>query len=104
MVGAAIALMLALTWGGRRYPWGSTQIVALLAASVVLWVLFAWRVMTAAEPFIPLSVLRDGAIRVGTATAFLVVGTVIALSTFEHVQRFWLGFNEVAKFSVYLTR
>ena len=34
MVGAAIALMLALTWGGRRYPWGSTQIVALLAALV----------------------------------------------------------------------
>lgn len=25
------------------------------------------------------------------------VGTVIALSTFEHVQRFWLGFDEVAR-------
>jgi SAM-dependent methyltransferase len=25
------------------------------------------------------------------------VGTVIALSTFEHVQRFWLGFNEVER-------
>jgi MFS family permease len=80
MVGAAIALMLALTWGGRRYPWGSPQIVALFAASVALWVVFAWRVVTAAEPFIPLSVLRDGAMRVGTAAAFLVVGTVIALT------------------------
>ncbi len=28
MVGAAIALMLALTWGGRRYGWGSPQILA----------------------------------------------------------------------------
>src|SRR3981081_1078053 len=78
MVGAAIALMLALTWGGRRYPWGSTQIVALFAASVVLWVLFAWRVMTAAEPVIPLSVLRRGGVRVGTATAFPAGGPATA--------------------------
>jgi MFS family permease len=80
MVGAAIALMLALSWGGRRYAWGSPQILALLAASAALWVAFAWRVMTAVEPFIPLSVLRDGAMRVGTAAAFFAVGLVIALT------------------------
>src|SRR5262249_19274323 len=39
-----------------------------------------WRVMTAKEPFIPLSVLRDGAMRVGTAAAFFAVGVVIALT------------------------
>src|SRR5258708_7295656 len=76
MVGAAIALMLALTWGGRRYPWASPQGIALFAASAALWLLFAWRLMTAQEPFIPLSVLRDGAVRVGTAAAFLVIGAV----------------------------
>jgi MFS family permease len=80
MVGAAIALMLALTWGGRRYPWASPQVIALFAASAALWLLFAWRLMTAQEPFIPLSVLRDGAVRVGTAAAFLVIGAVIALT------------------------
>ncbi len=80
MVGAAIALMLALTWGGRRYGWASPQILTLFAASTVLWTCFAWRVMTAEEPFIPLSVLRDGAMRVGTAAAFFAVGAVIALT------------------------
>jgi MFS family permease len=80
MVGAAIALMLALSWGGRRYPWASPQVIALFAASAALWLLFAWRLMTAQEPFIPLSVLRDGAVRVGTAAAFLVIGAVIALT------------------------
>ncbi len=80
MVGAAIALMLALTWGGRRFGWSSLPIVALLSASTVLWVLFAWRAVTVAEPFIPLAVLRDGALRVGTACAFLVVGAVIAVT------------------------
>jgi MFS family permease len=80
MVAAAIALMLALSWGGRRYAWMSSQILALFAASATLWILFGWRVMTAVEPFIPLSVLRDGATRVGTAAAFFAVGLVIALT------------------------
>jgi hypothetical protein len=72
--------MLALTWGGRRYGWASPQILALFGASAALWAFFAWRVMTAQEPFIPLSVLRDGALRVGTGAAFFAVGTVIALT------------------------
>src|SRR5262249_29951889 len=80
MVGAAVALMLALTWGGRRYAWASPQILLLLLVSIALWGAFAWRVMTAEEPFIPLAVLRDGATRVGTAAAFFAVGLVIALT------------------------
>jgi MFS family permease len=82
MVGAAIALMLALSWGGLRYGWASPQILGLCAASAALWLLFAWRVMTAQEPFIPLSVLRDGAVRVGTIAAFFAVGAVIAITIF----------------------
>ena len=80
IVSAASALMLALTWGGRRFPWLSTPILALLAISAVLWALFAWRMMAAKEPFIPLAVLRDGAMRVGTGAAFFGVGVAIALT------------------------
>src|SRR5438094_425594 len=43
MVLAALVLMLALAWGGRRYAWGSPQIVAMIAASALLWGLFALR-------------------------------------------------------------
>jgi MFS family permease len=80
MVGAAVALMLALTWGGRRYTWASPQILSLFLVSIALWASFAWRVMTAEEPFIPLAVLRDGATRVGTAAAFFAIGMAIALT------------------------
>src|SRR5215831_5674200 len=80
MVGAAIAFMLALTWGGRRYAWASPQILGLFVASIMLWAAFAWRVMTAEEPLIPLAVLRDGATRAGTAAGCFAVGLVIALS------------------------
>jgi EmrB/QacA subfamily drug resistance transporter len=82
MVGAALAIMLALTWGGRRYAWGSPQIVALLAGSAILWALFAWRMSRAAEPFIPLSVLRDNVVLYGTGASFFAVGVMIALTIF----------------------
>src|SRR4029434_5673855 len=75
-----MSAMLPLTRGGRRYAGGSPQILALLVASITLWVLFAWRVMTAEEPFIPLSVLRDGATRVRTMTAFFALRVVSALT------------------------
>jgi multidrug resistance protein len=53
MVGAALALMLAMAWGGVRYPWGAPPILLLIAGSAALWALFSWRLMVAAEPFIP---------------------------------------------------
>src|SRR5262249_39414551 len=64
----------------RRYGWSSPQILSLLAGSAALWALFAWRVMSKVEPFIPLSVLRDGATRAGTAVAFFAIGMVIAIT------------------------
>jgi EmrB/QacA subfamily drug resistance transporter len=82
MVGAAMGLMLALTWGGRRYAWVSPQLLLLFAGSALLWTLFVLRVMTAPEPFLPLSVLNDGVMRAATAASFFGVGAVIALTIF----------------------
>src|SRR5436190_677880 len=82
MIGAAIPLILALTWGGRRYAWSSPELLGLLAFSALLWALFAWRAMTAREPFIPVSVLRDSAIRAGTIAGCFAVGMMIALTVF----------------------
>ena len=45
MTAAAIPLLLALTWGGTRYPWLSVPIAALILASAVLSVLFVWRLL-----------------------------------------------------------
>src|ERR1700730_1009575 len=43
MMASAIPLLLALTWGGTRYPWFSPPIAALVFAAVVVSGLFAWR-------------------------------------------------------------
>jgi EmrB/QacA subfamily drug resistance transporter len=82
MVGAATILMLALTWGGRRYSWDSPLIVALFLCSLLLWVLFALRQLTAREPFIPVGVMHDGVVRSATAAAFFANGTTVALTIF----------------------
>ena len=66
MTASAIPLLLALTWGGSRYPWLSAAIVALLLASAVLSILFIWRLMKASEPFLPLPVLANPVMRMGT--------------------------------------
>jgi MFS family permease len=82
MLAATIALLLALTWGGSTYPWGSAEILGLFAASAVGWVLFGLRLATAAEPFIPLSVLGNSVVRNGVTSVFFAVGSLVGLSVF----------------------
>jgi EmrB/QacA subfamily drug resistance transporter len=82
MVGAGIALMLALAWGGTHYPWLSWPIVSLLAASAALWALFAARLLTAREPFIPVTILRRRVTSTITCAAFFGVGTIIGITIY----------------------
>ncbi|OQP16794.1 MDR family MFS transporter [Geobacillus zalihae] len=49
-----VSLLLGLTFGGDRYPWGSWQIVSLFAAAVVFFALFVWAEKRAEEPILPL--------------------------------------------------
>jgi len=94
MVCAAMALMLAMTWGGTRYGWGSAPILGLLAGSVALWLLFVWRVARAPEPFIPLSILRAPILAATTAASFFSVGVIIGLTIFMPVYfELVLGFS-----------
>jgi EmrB/QacA subfamily drug resistance transporter len=82
MVGAALSLMLALAWGGTHYPWMSLRIVTLFVCSAALWVLFALRLLTAREPFIPLVILHGRVTRNITVAAFFSIGTVIGVTIY----------------------
>jgi len=82
MVAAGLSLMLALAWGGTHYRWSSPLIVALLAGSAMLWGLFAARLLTAREPFIPLTILRDRVTSTITCAAFFGVGTIIGITIY----------------------
>ncbi len=82
MVGAALALMLALSLGGTHYPWNSWRMLTLLAGSAVLWALFALRLLTAREPFIPLAILHGRVTSMITVAAFFSIGTVIGVTIY----------------------
>jgi EmrB/QacA subfamily drug resistance transporter len=56
---ATCAFLLALSWGGTVYPWGSGTILSLLAASAVAVVALVFVERRAAEPALPPSLLTD---------------------------------------------
>jgi len=82
MMGAAVALLLALSWGGRKFDWLSPQIGALLVASAVLWGLFAWRLLVTVEPFLPLAVLANPVVRCAALTGACNMGALVGMTIF----------------------
>lgn len=79
---SAVSLLLALTWGGVRYPWTSALVLGLLLSSVVLAGLFVWRIRTAHEPFLSLDMLTDPVVGRAVPAAFAAAGTMVGLSIF----------------------
>ncbi|QFU14860.1 MDR family MFS transporter [Microvirga thermotolerans] len=82
LVAATVSLLLALSWGGLRHPWGSPPVLGLVAASGLLWLLFALRMRTAPEPLIPPGVLHNPVVRMGTLSACFGMGTYIGLTIY----------------------
>jgi EmrB/QacA subfamily drug resistance transporter len=82
MMSAAVALLLALTWGGTRYSWLSGQIVTLLIAAAVLTAAFIRWVLHAPEPFLPVAVLKNPVMRAGCLTTACTQSVSIGLTIF----------------------
>jgi len=66
------ALILLTTWGGNEYAWGSTTIVGLGLAGVMLLGAFIWWEGRAAEPIVPLTLFRSGIFNVASAMGFAI--------------------------------
>lgn len=82
LVAATVSILLALSWGGIRYPWASVPILAAVALSAMCWVLFGWRMRTATEPLIPAGVLHNPVVRMGVLAACFGMGTYIGLTIY----------------------
>ncbi len=82
MMLAAVAMLLALSWGGRKFDWVSWQIAALFVGSLILWGLFGWRLMTADEPFLPLSVLGNPVVRSAALAGACNMSTLVGMTIF----------------------
>ena len=73
LLAAGVAsLIMVTTWGGSEYAWGSTRIVGLGVAGVILLAVFVWWETRAAEPIIPLRLFRSSVFSVASAMGFTI--------------------------------
>ncbi|HTV37030.1 MAG TPA: MFS transporter [Xanthobacteraceae bacterium] len=82
VMAASSSFMLALNLGGVRFPWLSAPIMALLACALLLGVAFVMRLLSAAEPLIPIAVLADPTARLAVMAHCFGWGSLIGLNIF----------------------
>jgi EmrB/QacA subfamily drug resistance transporter len=85
LVLASVLIQLMLSWGGTRYAWTSAPVLALLIASGLATAAFIWRLKTAAEPLIPLSLLSNKVVLTATSSVGLTMAVFVALSIYVPV-------------------
>jgi MFS family permease len=82
VMAASSTFMLALNIGGVRYPWLSWPVLALLGAALALGIGLVTRLLTAAEPLIPITILSDHAARLSIAAHSFGWGAIVSLNVF----------------------
>jgi EmrB/QacA subfamily drug resistance transporter len=89
LAGFATCVVLATSWGGTTYRWGSTVIITLFVGSVVLIVGWWLAERRAAEPVLPLRLFRNSVFSVSAAISlaagFAMFGSISYLPLFLQV-------------------
>lgn len=84
-VGAS-ALILATSWGGNEYAWGSPVIIGLFLGGIVSLTLFCLVEVRAVEPMLPMRLFRNPVFTVCSILSFIVgfamLGSMIFLPTY----------------------
>jgi EmrB/QacA subfamily drug resistance transporter len=71
LIGFAVPLLLAFSWAGTQYDWGSWQIIGLFIFSVVMLVAFIFIELRAAEPIISPRLFKNSIFLVSTIAMFM---------------------------------
>lgn len=83
---AIVPLLLAFSWAGTQYKWGSPQILGLLAAAVVSAIIFVFVESKAKNPILPLHLFKNGVVTISNAIGFIMnfgmMGALIYLTFF----------------------
>jgi EmrB/QacA subfamily drug resistance transporter len=80
--GATVCLLLGLTWGGVTYPWSSAQVIGVLAASGILFVVFFVNERFAVEPILPLDLFRNQVFATGALLALTMGMALFAMAIY----------------------
>jgi EmrB/QacA subfamily drug resistance transporter len=82
LAGATAVLMLVCILGGDRFAWASAPTAALVAGLVVLIAALVVRERRAADPIVPVIMLRMRAIAVSSSALFLATAALFAVTVF----------------------
>ncbi|MEJ1199651.1 MULTISPECIES: MDR family MFS transporter [unclassified Streptomyces] len=80
-VGAS-ALILATSWGGNQYAWGSAVIIGLFAGGLIALGLFGWVETRAAEPMLPMRLFSNPVFTVCSILSFIVGFAMLGALTY----------------------
>ncbi|MCJ1675774.1 MFS transporter [Streptomyces sp. APSN-46.1] len=78
----ASALILATSWGGNEYPWGSATIIGLFAGGALALALFCLVETRAAQPMLPMRLFRNPVFAVCSVLSFIVGFAMLGAMTF----------------------
>jgi EmrB/QacA subfamily drug resistance transporter len=82
LAAATSAFMLTCIWGGSRYAWDSAPIAGLAAATLLLAGSLVLRERRAADPIVPMHLLRSRAVGVASSALFLGTAALFSITVF----------------------
>ena len=82
LLGAVVSLLLALQWGGQTLPWSDSRVIGLFVGCGLLTLLFSWLQWRSADnSLIPLRVLRQRSVLMGSLFSFFVKMPIFVVSS-----------------------
>jgi len=89
MVAGVSTLLLIAEWGGSKYDWGSSTILLMAAAALILLAIFVWHELRVEEPMVPMSLFRNPIFAVSSSIGFVVglamFGAIIFMPVFMQI-------------------
>lgn len=86
MTTTIVPLLLAFSWAGTQYEWGSAQILGLLAATVVSAVIFVIIELKSKNPILPMHLFKNDVVTISNLIGFIMnfgmMGALIYISFF----------------------
>jgi MFS family permease len=80
LAGSTAAITLACVWGGDRFAWTSPTIIALIAGAGLLALALIARERRAADPIVPLGMLKTRPVAVSSAALFLATAALFSVT------------------------
>lgn len=81
-----VPLLLAFSWAGTEYEWGSTQIISLLIGAVLSAAIFIFTETKAKNPILPLHLFKNSVVTISNLIGFIMnfgmMGAMIYISFF----------------------